>query len=129
MVPDSTVNYEQARGLRDKYQAPTGYQANGSKTIPVPVERLFAAWTDEATLRRWMPERDFEIRTSTPSKSLRLRWSDGTPVDVNFYEQGPGKSKVQLQHTKLPNAEHVERMKLYWQEHLTRLADVFQQEQ
>lgn len=124
-----TVNYEQARGLREKYQAPTGYQANGSKTIPVPVERLFAAWTDEAALRRWMPDPDFEVRKATPSRSLRLRWKDGSVVDVNFYEEGSAKSKVQLQHSKLANREQVERLKAYWQEHLGRLAEVVPRDQ
>lgn len=35
-----TVGYEQARGLRVKHQSATGYSANVSKTIGVPIATL-----------------------------------------------------------------------------------------
>ena len=38
-----TVGYERARGLRDKYQTPAGYQAGASKTVNVPLATLFGA--------------------------------------------------------------------------------------
>ncbi len=46
-----TVGYEQARGLRAVHQKTDGFTANASKTIGVPVARLFAAWTDDGQTR------------------------------------------------------------------------------
>ena len=49
-----TVAYEQARGLRDPGQRRGGlYEANASKTVAVPVERLYEAFADPALRERW----------------------------------------------------------------------------
>lgn len=51
-----TVDYEQARGLR----APGGgrdgtFTVGASKTVPVSIERLFAAFMDAGARARWLP--------------------------------------------------------------------------
>ena len=69
-----TVTYEQARGLRQKHQTATGYTANASRTIGVPVDRLFEAWSDAALRGRWLPDAELTIRKATPGKSLRISW-------------------------------------------------------
>src|SRR6202163_3349304 len=41
-----TVGYEQARGLRSVNQNAAGFAANASRTLAVPVGRLYDAWND-----------------------------------------------------------------------------------
>jgi len=117
-----TVAYEQERGLRQKHQTPRGFQASASKTIAVSVERLFQAWSDPQVRRQWLGDEAIVIRKATPSKSLRITWSDGrTSVDVNLYPKGHAKSQVSLQHEKLASDEEVARVKAYWAQTLERL--------
>ena len=117
-----TVGYEQARGLRQKHQKPTGFDVGRSKTFPVPVSTLYNAWKDTRERRAWLGETGIKIRTAAANKSMRLTWSDGvTIVAVHFYSKGRGKSQVTVQHTKLKNKTAGERMKRFWGEALDRL--------
>jgi uncharacterized protein YndB with AHSA1/START domain len=119
-----TVGYEQARGLREKHQKPDGYTASASKTIAVPVARLFAAWSNERARSRWLPGADLHVRKATPPKSLRAVWAEGkSKVTVDFYAKGEGKSQVAVQHDKLASRKEVDRMKAYWGEALDRLKE------
>ena len=117
-----TVTYEQARGLREKHENPQGFQISRSKTLDVPVERLFAAWKDEAQRLAWLPDPAFTIRTQTANKILRITWTDGqSSLDVAFYPKGPSKTQITVQHSKLKDAAQAETMKSYWSEALDRL--------
>jgi uncharacterized protein YndB with AHSA1/START domain len=116
-----TVTYEQARGLREKHQTASGYTANASRTIGVPVDRLFAAWSDAALRGRWLPDAELTIRKATPGKSLRISWGDGTNVDVGLTPKGESRSQVAVEHAKLPDAGAVARAKEYWKQALDRL--------
>jgi hypothetical protein len=116
-----TVAYERERGLRDKHQKPDGYEISGSKTLPVPLETLFAAWQDETVRGRWLGEPGLTVRKATPNKSMRVTWPDQTRVEVNFYAKGEAKSQVAVQHGKLPDAEAAARRKAWWAEALERL--------
>jgi uncharacterized protein YndB with AHSA1/START domain len=112
------VGYEQARGLRELNQSCDGvFQASSSKTVSVPVARLFDAWHDAKQRGKWLGDTDGElvIRKATKPKSLRVTWCDGsTHVDVNLFPKGDAKSYVSLQHTKLKDGREVEKMKRYW---------------
>ncbi|MBA3344427.1 MAG: DUF4287 domain-containing protein [Gemmatimonadales bacterium] len=119
-----TVGYEQWAGLRDRYQKPEGYEISGSKVVPVPVNTLYRAWRDRRQRGRWLPDAPFEFGKATPDKSLRLLWRDGTKVDVFFVVKGEEKSRVSLQHRRLPNAKAAAAMKQFWKEGLGRLAEV-----
>ena len=121
-----TVTYEQARGLREKHQTATGYTANASRTIGVPVDRLFEAWSDAALRRRWLPDAELTIRKATPGKSLRISWGDGSNVDVGLIPKGESKSQIAVEHAKLPDAEAVARAKGYWKQALDRLQQVLE---
>ncbi len=117
-----TVGYEQARGLRQKHEKATGFEVGCSKTVPVPVSRLYDAWKDARERGQWLGEPGLKIRTADENKSMRLTWSDGeTIVAVHFYSKGRGKSQVTVQHTKLKNKTAGERMKRYWGDALDRL--------
>jgi hypothetical protein len=99
---------------------------SGSRTLAVPVSRLFAAWTDEALRQRWLPDADFTVRKATPDKSLRIAWGDGTNAEVNFYPKGEAKSQVAVDHKKLPDAQEAARRKAWWSEALDRLRETLE---
>ena len=113
-----TVGYERARGLRALHERPDGFSVTASKTIAVPVERLFAAVTDPA----W-PEPDaLRPRTTQPTRSARFDWRD-TATRVVFWLESKGAAKctVAMAHEKLPDAEVADELKRYWRERLAEL--------
>ena len=121
------VAYEQERGLREKYQKPSGYEINASKVVAVPVSTLYRAWQDKKARDRWLPKADFTVRKAIRNKSMRITWLDGkTNVNVDFYAKGGEKSQVAVQHGKLANAKQAERMKAYWAERLERLKAILE---
>lgn len=88
------VTYEQARGLREPHQTAAGYQVSAGKTVAVPLARLYRFWVDEALRQRWLPDVPLTVRRTTPDKSLRITWPNGsTKVDVNFYAKGPQEAR------------------------------------
>jgi hypothetical protein len=118
-----TVEYEQARGLREKHQRASGlYDISVSRTLAVPVGTLFDAWHNEVKRNRWLPKTPITIRKATKDKSMRIAWKDGkTSLEVNFYGKGAGKSQVVVQHSKLPDAKAAVKMKAYWSKALDGL--------
>jgi uncharacterized protein YndB with AHSA1/START domain len=122
------VGYEQERGLRVKHQNCAGYAVGASKTVNVPVSRLFEAWTDADLRRQWLGEAQITIRKATPDKSLRITWEDGkSSVEVNLYAKGDTKSQVAVDHGKLPDLDEATRMKAYWGEKVSRLKQLLEQ--
>jgi hypothetical protein len=117
-----TVAYEQARGLRAPGQQANGWSVGASKTIPVPVERLFAAFNDEALRERWLPAAQMRLRTATAPKSARYDWEDGsTRLAITFSPMTQAKSNVAIQHERLPDAETAEEMKTWWRQRVSDL--------
>ncbi len=108
------VGYEQARGLRLKHQKADGFEISVSKTMAAPVDRAFAAWKNSDLRERWLPRTPLTIRKATPHKSIRILWSDGTCVSVNFWPKGPLKCQVVPQHSKLTTPGAAEKMKTFW---------------
>ena len=116
-----TVGYEQAIGRRLKHQKPEGFAISVSRTIAAPVAVAFAAWKDAAQRERWLPRRPLTVRKATPHKSIRITWSDGTHLSVNFWPKGPLKCQVVPEHSRLPDAATAEKMKAYWTDRLDAL--------
>jgi hypothetical protein len=117
------VEYERARGLRELHQKCTGeYSASGSRTMAVPVAKLYNAWVDESLRKEWLGAAKIEISTKTENKSLRAAW-DGNKsrLSVNFYGRGPDKTQVAVDHMKLADSKECEKMKAYWVAALNRL--------
>ena len=70
-----TVGYERIRGLRDKGQRRDGsYEANKSRTYPVPLATLYGAFATPARRRSWLPEPGVVVRKATSGRSMRLAW-------------------------------------------------------
>jgi hypothetical protein len=128
-----TVTYEQERGLRDKHQKSDGYAISVSKVVSGPVDVLYNFWSDEKKRKQWLTEKQkasLTIRKSTPNKSMRIIWGDGTThVEANFYAKGGSKSQITVQHSKLSNSEMAESMKAYWKKTLQRLANLLKKVQ
>ena len=124
-----TVGYERIKGLRAVGQRRDGsFEANKSKTLPVPLARLYRAFHDGRTRARWLPGVDLKVRTATRAKSMRITWPDQTSVVVGFEGKGPRKSLVALSHGQLPDRAGATRMKEYWAERLGALEDMLASE-
>jgi len=115
-----TVGYERAHG-RAKHKRPDGYSISASRTLAVPVAKLYRAWNDTRTRARWLPKAPFTIRKATPGKSLRVTWGEHENLSIGFYDKGESKSQVALEHSKLPNAKEAAKAKAYWAEAMERL--------
>jgi uncharacterized protein YndB with AHSA1/START domain len=119
-----TVGYERIRGLRERGQQRNGaYQTTKSRTVNVPLSRLFGAFTDQRTRARWL-DANATIKSVSPNKRIRLVWDDGTAAIAGFYARGTGKSMVAVEHTRLPSKAAADAMKKKWGESLDRLASL-----
>ena len=122
-----TVEYERARGLREKHQTTKGYQVSATRTLAVPLRLAFGAWTDSKLRRRWLPTSPIAIRKATPGKIIRIGWDDGkSSVEVRFAAKGARKSQLTVDHTRLPTAAAAARMRSYWKRRLERLDAVLE---
>lgn len=122
-----TVSYERARGLRAVGERPDGFTITATKTVAVPVDRLYQAFVDESQRERWLPEGELRERTASMPKSARFDWADGrTRVNVGFTAKGEAKSAAALSHERLADAEEAERMKAFWREPVAALKEVLE---
>lgn len=120
-----TVGYERIKGLRAIGQRRDGtFEANKSKTFPVPLTRLYGAFHSARLRSRWLPGVNLTVRTATRDKSIRITWPDRTSVVVGFERKGPRKSLVAIQHGKLPDQSAATRAKEYWAERLGALREI-----
>lgn len=114
-----TVGYEQARGMRAPGQHADGFAVSATKTIGVPVERLFAAVHDDSLREGWLPGAQMRLRTATAPRTARFDWEDGSSrLAIGFTRVGPDRSTVALSHERLPDADAAAHMKAWWRERL-----------
>jgi len=119
-----TVGYERIRGLREKGQRRGGaYEVNKSRTFAVPVEKLFDAFTNARTRKRWLDAK-INVRTAHANKTIRASFDDGTLAQFYFVDKANGKSTVTVQHQKLADKDTATRTKQSWTERLDALAKV-----
>ena len=115
-------SYERARRGRQVGEHEDGFTVTASKTVAVPVERLYAAFVDAGLRERWLPDGDLRERTTIEPRSARFDWGDGaTRVHVSFAAKGEGKSVAALSHERLPDGGEAERMKTFWRERVAGL--------
>jgi uncharacterized protein YndB with AHSA1/START domain len=120
-------SYERARGLRAVGEHPDGFTITASKTVAVPVDRLYEAFVDESLRVRWLPEDELRQRTALKPRSVRFDWGDGdTRVNVVFTAKGEAKSVAALEHARLADAKEAERMKAFWRERVATMKEVLE---
>lgn len=118
-----TVGYERIKGLRAYGQASSGkFQGSASKTFPVSVDVLFAAWVEDSERARWLAARTLVIRTSRPGSSARFDIAGGGVLAASFVDKGSGKSSVQVQNDNLDSREAALAFRETWKAHLADLA-------
>lgn len=123
-----TVSYERARGLRAVGERANGFSVTASKTVAVPVDRLYDAFVDESLRERWLPDGGLRERTATRPKSARFDWAGGeTRVVVGFTAKGEAKSVVDLEHERLADAQEADRMRVFWRERVALLKEMLEQ--
>ena len=114
-----TASYERTRGLRVAGQREDGFSVSVSKTVAVPIERLYDAFFATADDR-------LRERTVTRPRSARFDWGDdGSRVHVTFDAKDEAKSRIVVEHARLADADEAERMKAFWRERLTELKGRF----
>jgi hypothetical protein len=122
------ASYERARGLRAVGEKDDGFAITASRTVAVPVERLYDAFLDEQLRHRWLPDGRLRVRTATRPKSARFDWGDGDGrVHVTFLPKGEARSTAALEHRRLADASEAERVKSYWRECLAALKATLEQ--
>ena len=120
-----TVGYERIKSLREIGQRRGGgYEASKSKTLPVPIARLYRAFSVKRTRNRWLPGIDLTVRKATTEKSMRITWEDGSSVEMYFSAKSATKSTVAIQHRKLTTRSEATKMKEYWAERLGALTEI-----
>lgn len=121
------ASYERARGLRAVGEHTDGFAITASKTVAVPVDRLYDAFVDEGLRRRWLPDGELRDRTATKPKSAHFDWGDGhSRIHVAFATRGEAKSTAAVQHARLADAAEAERMKRYWRDRVATLKEVLE---
>jgi uncharacterized protein YndB with AHSA1/START domain len=117
-----TVSYERARGGRAVGEHPEGFAVTAQKTVAAPVGRLFDAFVDQSSRRRWLANDRLRQRTATKPKSARFDWADDeSRVNVTFLSKDEGKSTVVVEHARLRDGEEAQRMKAHWRARLRSL--------
>jgi len=118
-----TVGYERIKGKRAIGQRLGGsWEATRSRTLPVPITKLFNAWNVKKRRDAWLGEPDITIRKAMKNRSMRITWNDGTSVALWFQAPAKAKSQVAVQHGKLASKADADRCKKYWGEKLESLA-------
>jgi hypothetical protein len=120
-------SYERARRGRQVGEHEDGFTVTATKTVAVPVERLFDAFVDASLRAAWLPDGELRERTATKPRSARFDWGeDGTRVHVAFAAKGEAKSTAALSHERLADGAEAERMKSFWRERVAGLKEVLE---
>jgi len=117
-----TVEYEWARGGRQKHEQTGGFSVSITKVMPVDLPVLFSAATDPKLRAKWFPKGAFEETSKTENKYWRGKWKKDARLEVGFYAKGAGKSQIALQVNKLPDAGSVEKERAAWKKAFEKLA-------
>ena len=118
-----TMSYERARGGRQVGQRADGFTVTASKTVAVPVERLYDAFADPAARAGWLPDAPLRERTATRPARARYDWGDdGARVHATFAARDDGRATISVEHARLRDAEQAAELKAFWRERLGVLA-------
>ena len=113
-----TVGYERITGLRLPFQRPDGtFTANKSRTVSVDREALRAILLDDVQRHDLFPGRSTALRSKPTSKVIRLAIGPGV-AQLAFDPKADGRTKITVDHEKLPLFDDVAEWKFYWDEWL-----------
>ena len=70
------MSYERARGGRQVGQREDGFTVTASKTVAVPVERLYDAFVDPAARAGWLPDAHAAGAHRHAARPARFDWGD-----------------------------------------------------
>jgi hypothetical protein len=134
-----TVAYERARGVRAVNQRCDGdYEVSVSKVMTTDMPTLVKAFTDARRRRQWTGSVDsalakalsaavadkvskgFVVRPDGLGR-FRYKWN-GTTVQFYLEPKARGKVSLVVQHTKLANAESVEKRRAEWKQAFAALS-------
>lgn len=116
-----TVGYEQARGMRQPGQRPDGtFDATVSRTVGMPAEEVFAHVVDDALRQAWLP--GWQVASARAPRRARLIDDDGARVAVELTPSAASRTRVAIQHGRLPDPDAVATWKNFWKAALERLA-------
>ena len=119
-------SYERARGLREVGEHEDGFTVTASKTVAVPVERLYAAFVDEEQRARWLPDGPLRERTHIEPRSARFDWGDGATRSTSRSWRRARARAVALSHERLADSGEAERTKAFWRERVSTLKAVLE---
>jgi hypothetical protein len=115
-------SYERARGLRAVGEHPDGFRASTTKTVAVPVERLYDAFVVAGERNGWLPDGELRMRKTTKPTSAHFDWGDdGSRVHVTFTAKAASSSTATLSHERLGDAAARDRMKAFWRDRVTTM--------
>ena len=116
-----TVEYERARGLRERHETARGFSVAASKTIATSVAKLYAATSQPALRRKWFPKGAFTASSQTRNKYFRGAWQKSARLEMGFYAKGAGKAQIAVQINKLAKKSAVETERSAWKAALLKL--------
>lgn len=115
-----TVEYELARGLRERHQKADGYSVGVTKTIATALSHIYEATADAEQRKKWFPKGAFKPSSQTKNKYLNGEWK-GARLNVGFYAKGAGKAQIAVQVNKLKEQADVDRERAVWKAALAKL--------
>lgn len=141
------VEYERARGLREKDGRPKGYAICVTKTIAAPAERVFDAFGDAAVMGEWLgpgAKAEFQeggtfstgdgnrgsyTKVARP-KTLRFSWEADDPADLSTVElkltPNGAKCGLVLNHERIQTRAHADGLRAAWSAAIDRLKRVLE---
>ena len=119
-----TVRYEMAIGRRRPGQRADGFELSASKTVGVPVERVFAAFVEDQQRTAWL-DAPLRLRSANPKANVataRFDWADGPERVTAWFTPKGDRSTVAIAHQRLPSAEARDAARAFWKDALASLA-------
>ncbi len=122
------IGYHHAKGLRPRGMTSDGFAANASKTLSIPLNRLWKLWADDELRAQWLDPALLTVSSASENRTFNAKLnSDNSRISINFSAVGEDRSKFGLQNTRLASADEIPVRKAFWKEAIERLVEVANQ--
>jgi hypothetical protein len=116
-----TVEYERVHGKRALNQRVGGsYNVTAHRTAEMPLPKLYKSWLKAVQSNPGLKRKKLEATTVHPEKSIRYKCGDER-INVAFVALNQAKSRIGIDHERLPTKESVEVNRLFWKKILAAL--------